>query len=174
MHGPQLLCDLLETITPGLVSMIVLNVWSVNREQCAGLDGIEVKQLVVGSTRLLLESTTVLQKQDLWSSLLKTIFVMANKNAGSSSTTELPHVDFEGTALEAMEFDSTYSKLAYATLPTIDGCADVSDGTIFFGSKLAAFLQTPDGGKYASLIPQALEPTEVVALETLLKRSSAV
>jgi hypothetical protein len=72
---------------------------------------------------------------------------------------------------EGPEFDSAYSKLAYATIPPVDPCAevDVADVPAFFATRLAAFLRSPAGASVAGSIPAFInDPERTNALQTLL------
>ena len=176
VYDAQTLCDVLESITAGLISMIILSIWSVNRETCAAADAADRKQIVVGAAKLLTETSTVAQKPEVWGSLLKTIMAVVQQDTGATGPGGLTGAagsdlaDLEGTVLEAAEFDSTYSKLAYATLPDIDPCASIPSAGAFFAGKLKVFLQQPAGAQLSAVIGQALAPQEATALHAMLQQ----
>lgn len=171
VYGPQLLVETLETITPGLVGMLVLNIWSVNRDKLAAADEVEVKQTIVGATRLLTESPFLLQKPDVWGSLLKsTVALLGATSHSRTNTAEDLLLGEEGTG-ESTEFDSAYSKLAYATIPVVDCCAEVDTAAApaYFAKSFVAFSRSA-GAQIMSGIPQFLDASEVAALQQLMQK----
>lgn len=171
VYGSQALLDNLEKLTVGLTAMII-NVWAANRSTCASMDSDDIKHMIVGGTRMLVEGhAAVAQNPDVWGSLLWSLFALtaagsdlASTSAGVGVSTEL-----DGTILESMEFDSSYSKLAYASVPTPDPCRDIStDGTTYFATQLSSFLRAQP--QYANTIPQFLPTDEAAALQALLQQ----
>jgi hypothetical protein len=71
VYGPQAMCETLERITPGLTGMLIGNILPFNVENLAGADDVEVKQTAVGLTRLLVEAPLLLQKPEVWGTLLR-------------------------------------------------------------------------------------------------------
>ena len=178
VYGPHVMCSTLETITPGLVGMIVMNIWSFNRAKCATSDDVDATQMVVGATRLLVESTVVTQKPEIWGSLLKSVVVLVDQspskgNLSSSAADDILLGDEDGAGEGGPEFDSAYSKLAYAYIPQVDPCADVSaqNAPLYFGKHLGAFLHSSSGAQYASLIPQLVDSAETTVLYNLIQQS---
>jgi exportin-2 (importin alpha re-exporter) len=160
VYGPQALCDTLEGITSGLVGMLVMNIWSCNIDTLSNADDVEVKQTIVGATRLLVEAPLLQQKPDIWGSLLRSLWPMMGKTPSSKlSGDDFLLDDEEGGG--GQEFDSAYSKLAYASIPAVDPCAEVelTAAPAFFATRLAAFLQG-NGAAFGSLIPKYMESAE--------------
>ena len=165
-YGPALLCDTLEAMTAGLVGMLVQNIWSVNAEKLSTGDDQEVKQTIVGSTRLLTESAHLQSKPEAWSSLLRSTAILVGKvvsvgtNTGPSAD-DLLNGDDENAG-ESLEFDSAYSKLAYATIPGVDVCAEVDSkaAPAFFAKQLVAKV---------GAIPQGLDARQVEMIQKLLQ-----
>lgn len=166
VHGPQVLCQSLEALTNGLVSMLVMNIWPMNVENLAGADDLEVKQTVVGATRLLTEAPLLTQKPEVWISLLRSTFPLMG--SGGSNAGDQLHLGDEEAGGDGMEFDSAYSKLAYATIPPVDPCADVDTSAIgaYFGQRMNAFLKTSPN--MSAGIAQALSAEEQRELQKLL------
>ena len=166
IHGPQLLYDSLEALTPGLVGMLICNVWSVNRAACAGNDKLEVKQMIIGGCRLLTESS-ISQKPEVWSSLFQSILALVD--AGADKTSQ--DTAGEDEEQEARDFDSTYSKLAYASVVTVDPSEAITAApAAHFATTIAQFTASRPG-QYTPLIQKALGPREAAALQALLQHS---
>lgn len=168
VFGPQALCDTLETITNGLVGMLMLNILPFNVENLASGDDIEVKQTIVGATRLLVEAPLLQQKPDVWGSVLRSIWPLMGKATGNKLNTDEFLMDEEAGGLE---FDSAYSKLAYATIPPVDCCAEVevTAAPAFFAKRLSAFLNS--NAAFAQGIPQVFNDAEqTAALQSFLRQ----
>jgi hypothetical protein len=177
VHGGQPLGDILEAITAGLTSMIIQNIWSFNREKCAGSDALEVKHIVVGAARLLVESQAVCGNPEVWGSLLKSVWACVDENSSSSGGAAAAALaaDWANDAEEGGaggglgDFDSAYSKLAYATIPEIDPCADCTQAPAqYFAQTLAAFFKQPQGAQFYALLPKYLDANEAAAAQRLL------
>ena len=177
VYGPQLLCDTLETITPGLVGNLIMNIWSVNSDKLAAADDMEVVQSIVGATRLLTEAPVVYGRPEVWGSLLRSTWVMLDKSSGSGGDGKAEDLllgggDEEGAlGGEQFEFDSAYSKLAYATIPSVDPCADINITAApgYFAKGFSAFVQTK-GAQYMQLVPECLGVNNAAALQSLLQQ----
>lgn len=180
VHGCNVITETFESITPGLLSMIVLNIWVPNRVACLSSGDEEVKQMIVGITRLLVENVpVVVQKPEVWCSLLQTVWVLLDQTSSSSSSTSNDNLfqggddDDEAAVVGGgggVEFDSAYSKLAYATIPSIDPCVDINSGIVFFTQRFAQFIQ--NNNQFVTLISQALEPQAVLNFQALLAKHS--
>ena len=163
------LYELFETITVGLNQIIILNVWSYNISACCSLDKYEVRQMIVGSTKILLE-TPVNVNSELFIAVLKYILILIDteisKNSIRSNSVDDSEVAVDEEA-ESREFDSTYSKLAYAQLPEVIQSAEVTQCHIYFIQKLVAFCSSHPG-QYAPVISQSLDPKLSLILTELL------
>lgn len=172
VHGAKLLFDTLESMTQGLTGMIILNVWSHNRSACAGSDTLELKQLVVGATKLLTESP-ITQKPDVWGSLFKSTLALVDAGAEKSSDYSGGLGDEDGVDDEAREFDSAYSKLAFASVVTEDPLASITvSPAAYFVSTISTFTRTAPG-QYSPVIQSALDAREAAALQALLQQHNA-
>ena len=56
IHGGVALSDALGALEKGLVNMVILQVWSLNRASCATADPLEIKEMIIGGTRILCET----------------------------------------------------------------------------------------------------------------------
>eukprot|EP01038_Epipyxis_sp_PR26KG_P004977 gene4977-6960_t len=167
-NGGQIVRDTLETITPGLVSMIVLNIWSVNRSQLASSDSAEVKQMIVGATRLLIESNSL--SNEVWISLLQSILSLIEAE-GNNSKGSIAHILDEVIDLdedENRDFDNAYSKLAHAGITYADPTSNIPSGGAYFATSLSSFCAARPG-QYISLIQANLAPNEKEILQTILQ-----
>lgn len=166
---PQTLVDQLENITNGLITMIVLNVLAPNRENCCSADKMDVRQLLIGGTRLLLQSA-VTTKPEVWSSLLKTVVVLADvaQTGGGSTLLSEGFLPMDDDEVEGgRDFDSTYSKLAYASVPADDPSVSIVSPQGFFATSLSQFCAAHPG-QYVPVIQAALDSKEAVVLQKLL------
>ena len=163
----QVLHDQLETITNGLVSMITLNIWEPNRDNCAAADKTEIRQMLIGGTHLLLQSALV-TKQSVWGSLLNTLVALAE--AASGGGTNLASDDFflaDDEEVGGKEFDSTYSRLAYAQIPTADSTAAIASAPAYFLTMLSQFCAASPG-QNINAIQASIDPKFSNALQKLL------
>jgi hypothetical protein len=170
----QTLFDQLESITNGLISMVVLNVWSQNRVSCAAMDVLDVKHMIIGGTRLLLE-TPIALKPDVFASLLKSVLFLVggfeDDKSGARSGRGEDLLLLEESEEDGREFDSTYSRLAFAFVPTVDPAAAVPSASSFFVTSLAGFCSA-HAGQYFAAIQNALDEREASLLQDLLMKSN--
>jgi hypothetical protein len=171
MYGSQSLYDSLESLTNGLVSMIVLNVWSFNRIQCASdSDPIAIKHMIIGATRLLLESPIV-GKIDVWKSLFKSIIALVF----AKNTIENSEVANEKILLDDEEdnkgFDNAYSKLAFANISTKDPSSNIVSAENYFANALSSFCNAHPG-QYLMAIQSELDANEAAAFQGLLQKNN--
>ena len=167
VYGSQPLFTTLESITSGLVTMLVMNIWSENRTQCAQLDSQEVKHILVGGTKLLCE-TALANNPDSFKSLFESLFALVHESEDNNGHHEL--VLDENP--EDRAFDSAYSKLAYALVPNVDPCADIASGPVYFITTVSSFTKSRPG-QYGNIITAALASAAggAQAFETLLKQN---
>lgn len=167
MHGAQLVHDTLEALTPGLVGMLVCNVWSANRANCAGSDRLEIKQMIIGGCRLLTDSP-INQKPEVWGSLFKSVLALVDAGADKGAAGG-DHEDDIGD--EGRDFDSAYSKLAYASVVAADPSESVTQSpAAYFATTVAQFTRS-NPGKYTPTIQAVLDQREAAALQALLQQN---
>lgn len=172
VHGAKLLYDTLEAMTQGLTGMIIMNVWSHNRAACASSDVLELKQFVVGASKLLTESP-VTQKPEVWGSLFKSILALVDAGAQKTAEYSGSFGDEDGADDEAREFDNAYSKLAFASVVTEDPLASItSTPAAYFANILSTFTRSAPG-QYTAIIQSALDQREAAALQALLQANNA-
>lgn len=166
VYGAQLLYDTLEGLSGGLTAMIITKVWTVNSSACSGCDRSEVKRMVVGATKLLTD-TPIRQQPDVWKCLLKFIVVLLSSSSSGGAETDGDGIDEEA---EAREFDSTYSRLAYAHVPEPALSPEMVTAPAFFATSLAT-LSSSMPGQYTPLVQAALSPEEASQLTAILQHS---
>lgn len=164
IHGGVALSDALGALEKGLVNMVILQVWSLNRASCATADPLEIKEMIIGGTRILCE-TADCQNPQTFGSLIKSIVVLLD-----DSVAEV-HEDLEGLNEEAdsREFDSAYSKLAYAGVTDIDPTEDIPSGPVYFATALSALARSRPGS-IGPLMQSSLEAKEIAVLQSLLSK----
>ena len=168
----QVLHDQLEAITNGLVTMITLNIWEPNRENCAAADKTEVRQMLIGGTHLLFQSA-VATKQNVWASLLNTLVFLSNA-AQSNGSANLVSDDFflaDDEEVGGKEFDSAYSRLAYAHIPSVESTAAISSAPGYFLSMLSQFCASSPG-QNVNAVQASIDPNFSNALQKLLADSN--
>ena len=165
LYGGDALYKALSTLEDGLVKMIILQIWEINRLNCATADPQEIKEMIIGGTKILCESE-INQIPIVFGSLLKSIIVLLDDSIGAG------HEDTEGLDEEAdsREFDSAYSKLAYAGVTDVDPTDDIPSGPAYFAQTMSAFSRTRPGF-LAQLVPTALNGTEIVVFQALLSKN---
>jgi exportin-2 (importin alpha re-exporter) len=170
VYGGRALVEAFDGLEKGLIGMIILQVWSVNRANCVSADKVEVKQMIVGGTRLLCE-TSVAQNPETFSSLLKSILALLGAGVEKGGAGADFSEEFLDEEADAREFDSTYSKLAYAQVADVDPTAEIPSVAGYFGSALGALARSAAPGQYTSLIASALDEGEKVVLQGALAQA---
>lgn len=163
LHGAQLLYDTLEALTPGLVSMLLTNVWYVNKTPCSVGSATEIRVMLVGGTKLLCESP-VQRNPEAWLRLLQSLLVLiqAKKDALLDLHLETLEEELGGHK----EFDGVYSKLAYSSITVLDPCAEVASMPIYFATAVSNFIRGTPGPHVDSL--RGLDEAELVAFRQTL------
>lgn len=193
-NSPSLVYETFELLTPGLTVMIMLNVVSANLQSCCqNLDKIELQYLIIGLTKLFFETNlavTALNQgnADLWKAILYYILTLIdatdiNKptiaNLASLGGDEDGSLDEDA---ESREFDTTYSKLAYAQLPSellhlsnisfisMTGSHDntIATASSYFIKTLVAFSHSQPAGHCISVIQAVVDSKGGEMLQSLL------
>lgn len=163
-YGSKLLYDTLESLTNGLIAMVVLNIWSVNHTQCANLDKLEVKTMLIGGTKLLTE-TPITQRSDIWGNLFKSLLALCHDD-NKSNNKFLKEFELEDD--ESREFDTSYSKLTFAALPTSDAAPEIPSGQVYFLQTVSKFTQDHPS-LYSGLVQSMLSEEEKLFLQQKLQ-----
>lgn len=169
-HGAQRVYEALEQVQVGLVTALISHILPPNCANCATADPLEVQQMVVGATKLLCD-TPVSTNPEVWGRLLKSIAVLLGAESSEALQQDtgeevLGMLDEGGER----EFDSTYSRLAYAQVPEPPPSPEVADSTAYFTRSLAAlFARQP--GQYQPVLLAALTPAEQASLQAASAKS---
>jgi hypothetical protein len=184
VHGAQAWYQLTEASTAGLVNMLVMNIFVPNRASIAASDPYEARHFILGMTKMLLE-TPIAQNPELFGSLLKTIMSLMEIEAASGTVvTGIDDDDDDDgkddEVVDNREFDSVFSKLAFANVAPLDaapvvaakqGIAPASDAPSHFIKSLAIFCQAHPG-QYVATMQSALEAKDMTVLQTLCTSNS--
>lgn len=132
-----------------MVTMIVMQVWDPLVEHMSIDDDYEAAYFILGASRFLFESK-LNNAQEAWCVLVKdTVTVMHNKSSA-------PTFDDLADNIESREFDSSYSKLAFAQIPDKEPPQDRHQACVHFAKSLCTFASaTP--GKYPALLQNVLK-----------------
>lgn len=165
VYGGDALYKALSALEDGLVKMVILQIWEINRNSCTTADPNEVKEMIIGGTKILCE-TIINQDPIVYGSLLKSIMILLDDTIGTG------HEDTEGLDDETdnREFDTAYSKLAYATIIDANPTEEILSGPVYFAQRISAFSRTRPGF-LGQLIPSVLDSKEVVLLQSLLSKN---
>lgn len=158
---PQFVFNTIESIEAGLMRTLITKVWATNVPNCVGGEKAEVRHMVVGATKLIC-SSEIMNQLDVWGVALKFIVcLMSTSSAGHEDET---YVDEEA---EAREFDSTYSRLAYAQFPDVELTAEMAAAPAFFATSLDSLCRSRPG-TYGAVFSQTLDAPERETLQSLL------
>ena len=164
LYSGDALVKALSALEEGLVNMVIIQIWTHNRDSCATADPLDIKEMVIGGTRILCE-TSVSTDPTVFGSLLKSLIVLLDDSVGGV------HEDTEGLDDEAdsREFDSAYSKLAYAGVTDVDPTEEIPSGPIYFAQALSALSRTRPG-TVGQVVRTALDVKEQGVLQALLTK----
>lgn len=152
--------------------MIIMNVWSHNVQSCYSLEKVEIKEMIVGATNLFLD-TPLINNSDVWLTGMVYITTLIDQADSSGyKSTDVDDLDqlFGEDEAQSREFDSTYSKLAYALLSEPPIAPEYATASKYFISRLSSFTSTYPG-KYLPLIQKLTmnNPEQGKLLEKLVQ-----
>ena len=175
IYGGNLLVDEgLEKIEGGLVANLVAQVFEPKVSKFTGTcSGMELRRMIVGATRILTESSVIAGNLETWGKLAKislSIIIASEKKpltaAATASVSLLSVVEGADNA-ESREFDSSYSRLANATMPSVEATPEMQLGENFFLSSIASFCRSRPG-TYLSVLQRSLDEEQGRCLSALL------
>lgn len=164
-YGGTPVYDVLESLTPDLTTMMV-SVWTNNKAGCTTLDKIELREMIVGGAKILCE-TPVTTRSEIWVQLFRVIFTITEVESGKQGSSNEDEFTFVDEEADAREFDSTYSKLAFAPIPESTPSSEVAVAPAFFASKLGALFGSFPG-QYSGLLQSTLSIEELNGLKSFL------
>ncbi|CAM9656674.1 unnamed protein product, partial [Chrysoparadoxa australica] len=118
----------LEKCQPGLLTMLVQQIWLPCFEAGIVTTGSESKDFTVGMTKLLCESLVLLGDPGMWGSFLAAVMKLLD---GSSAGADAG----AGEEVE-VQFDSTFSRLQFATTGSSDVFPEVESARKFLATEL--------------------------------------
>jgi len=158
----------LDSIQAGMLEMLITGVLckdgeaSIALRSICGMGKSDMQEVVAGATKILCD-TPITRNPDTFASFLKAIVhiaICASKSRGSTTAATIALLE---SSLEdddtSKEFDSTYSKLAYANVPSPQVAPQATACDAFLAQSLSR-LSTSAPGQYAPLIQQALGKNE--------------
>ena len=162
-YGTTVMYDLLESISAGVVANLIQQVWAPQAASIAAGDDIEIKETLIGGTKLLCESP-ISQSSEIFGHLLKALVYLANARGVHNNV----GVISIGDDVDERGLDTAYSKLAYCQLPDIDHDKNVHQASFYFVSSLSLLCQR-NPGRYTSIISSALDSNESAVLAAAVK-----
>jgi len=167
MYGGSNLYQLIESIQSSMTNMLITQVWTQVAENSAHIDAHIMKQMVVGATKLLCE-TAIAQDPQLWGVLLRlTVSLLDGGKEKADSGLE------DMLEEENREFDSTYSRLAYAQVPDAEPTEEMKQAPQYFATSLAALCKTHPGA-YTSVIHSVLDDQGKKVLQNVISQTGVV
>ena len=155
-YGATVAVDVLEKISTGVVKNLILQVWAPHSASIASGDDIELKETLLGGTKLLCESP-LSQDAEVFGHLLKALVQIANARG-------VHHIDVDlGDDIEERGFDTAYSKLAFCQVPDIEHDKVTQQASSFFISSLSNLCQRHPG-RYVAIINSSLDRSETAFL----------
>jgi exportin-2 (importin alpha re-exporter) len=167
--GSQTYIDQLNQIQPGLGIMILSQVW-IPRLQTAPPTRLEAKTQVIGLSKLLCETPTLLADANgtqLWSQILACVVKII-----VSPDSHLNALTVEGNDDDAeIGYDATFSVLHFASRPAKDPFVEVTDASVMLVQSLSQ-LCASQPGRFTPLIQQGLhsDPKMSAGLESLFQK----
>jgi hypothetical protein len=154
--------------------MIITDIWSPQVDYLSQIDSLELNQLIYGGLEFLINSPITLDS-NTWIELFKILLHLLNSSSSSSLRKNGGLEALFDDDSESREFDSTYSKLAYAqiieTIPSaLEG--NISEVRTAFAVKLSQFCKSSPG-KYSNLLRSQLPSEEQAILQELLVETGA-
>ena len=170
-YGGQVLFEACESIQPDMSTLIITKIVEPNVISISSSTKAKTSRIVVGLSKLLCDSV-VSQNPATWTVLCQSIvgFLMQAESAPTVNGIERTFLDDEEHA-EAREFDSTYSKLAYASIPDIALSPDAAQPSLYFVSSLSALCQRSPG-QYSTIVSACLDDQGKAYLQSLLQQGN--
>lgn len=168
--GPRAFFDELESIQRGMTFQLIVQVWLPRLREDAP-KGLETKIQVVGLTRLITETPSLLDDtsgQQIWCGVIVTLVSLLTSPMKSDADADLQDLLVAGD----MQYDSTFSSLTFAKKQATDPFPDITDPVGTFAKSLGDFSrQFP--GRVPPLIHEALkdDPKLSAGLESMFQKN---
>lgn len=125
--------------------------------------------MTVGATRLLCESPLG-QDPEAFAALLKSAVALLQGGGGAGRGGHEELENFLDEEADAREFDSTYSKLAFALVEDVDATKDIPSAPAYLAAALAG-LSRARPGQYRPLLQVSLDAAEAQVLQEVLTKA---
>ncbi|KAM0932662.1 putative importin-beta domain, exportin-2, armadillo-like helical, exportin-2, central [Dioscorea sansibarensis] len=158
-HGPVVLVDSINAVQPNIFITILQQFWIPNLKLLSGV--IEVKLASIASTRLLCESSSLLDTSaaELWGKLLDSIITLLAQpeEFRENVENEPPEVP------ETEGYSASFARLHNAGKKEEDPLKEIRDSKEFLVSSLAR-LSAASPGRYGTIIEKFVDPQNRSAL----------
>merc|ERR1711862_311865 len=165
--GGTFYLEALSSIQPNLGLILLQQSWLpriINDPPIPGT--MEVKTQIVGLTKLL---PSIQLDSPIWGQILLCITNIVTKINSSKTNDDDDAVD--AFAVEITGFDSTFSKLNFASRPPVDAFEDIPDATLFF-LKSISDLSASQPGKIAPIVATAVKDGNLAShLQTMMVKA---
>lgn len=168
-HGAAYIFNVLESLQENMTTMVITDIWAPTTEIISHADSLEFNQIILGGLQFL-GDTPISNDSRTWMELFK---ILLHLLASSSSSARKPSLDLTHLLdddSESREFDSTYSKLAYAQIiemidPILEGGPEQMRAK--FGEKLSQLCKASPG-KYSNLMRSQLSNEQQQMLQEII------
>ncbi len=167
-YGPAIFNDQLNSIQPGLSTMLLRQIW-IPRLQTEIPNRIDAKIQIVGLTKVICDDHMLLSDANgaqIWAKLLEGVVKVV-----TSSSAKLDPSNDENDVVE-IGYDATFSRLYFAAKPPMDPFADITDPIMHLVKSIHSLCQS-NPGKFPSLIQQGLQsdPKLAAGFEHIFQRA---
>jgi len=161
----------MNAVEAGVGQKILDQVWNPHLKSDPPCQRLEGKVQVVGLTKLLCDSPSLLADDNgkrIWSQTLATVVAILSSPSLQNVT---PADGFDDDEFE-VGYDAQYSKLTFASRPPVDFLPEVPDPTLFFVQSLHG-LSSTQPGQLLPLIQRGLnvDPKLSSALEAMFQQA---
>lgn len=165
IFGAPALYQTLEGLRPGLTANLISEIWLSNKRPLASLSPVDTKHVLIGATKMLVESPLWDAHPMCWLYLLQIVLSLVFEKHDFS-------LDFkmDDDLAENREFDGHYSKLTYSAVSIMDPVNEISDASSFAGSQIQHFYRslTPDKSAVFQQMLIQLTPAEQEGIKKFL------
>ena len=166
----------LDSIQSGMLGTLVADVWS--KVSATGMDTLQLRRLITGCTKLLCETKLILSPRHV-GAMLRIIVSIIEVDEGADSAgwkTALSEGVLAAVAEEeevSRDFDSTYSRLAYANIPDPEMSPQEAQAALYFARTISV-ASTRVPGLFLPAIQGSLDERQQEILKATTIRASVV
>jgi exportin-2 (importin alpha re-exporter) len=165
IFGAPALYQILEGLRPGLTSSLISDIWLTNKRPLSSLSAVDAKHVLIGASKLLVESPLLDTHPASWLHLLQIVLSLMYEKHDFSLDFKL-----DDDLVENREFDGTYSKLTFAGVSVMDPVAEITDAAAFAAGQIQQFSRSlsPDRAAVFQQALLQLSPDEREGLQKCL------